>query len=115
MRAVLAPPGPSWSRAGARLLEVMPASDSASRAGSATLDAVRARHSSTLLVGGVNAQNSDLTDAIYGSFPLMIALIAVLTFGLLAVSLRSIVLPLKAILLSVLSIGSAFGVVVLIW
>ncbi|HET9101768.1 MAG TPA: MMPL family transporter [Solirubrobacteraceae bacterium] len=115
VRTVLDPPGPAWSRDGQQLLEVLPSADSATPLGGATLDAVRARHSATVLVGGVNAQNSDLTDAIYGSFPLMIALIAVLTFGLLAVALRSIVLPLKAIALNVLSIGSAFGVVVLIW
>ena len=66
-------------------------------------------------VGGPAAQDRDLTEAIYSSFPLMVAIIALVTFGLLARSQRSIVLPIKAILLNVLSIGAAFGIVVLIW
>ena len=115
VRAVVAPPGPRWSRGGERLLEVLPVHDSASGAGRHTLDAVRALHSPTVLVGGVDAANSDLTDAIYGAFPLMAALIALLTFVLLAAALRSIVLPLKAIALNILSVAAAFGVVVLVW
>jgi putative drug exporter of the RND superfamily len=45
----------------------------------------------------------------------MVAIIALVTFGLPARSRRSIVLPIKAILLNVLSIGAALGIVVLIW
>ena len=44
----------------------------------------------------------------------MVALIALVTFALLARALRSLVLPLKAVLLNVLSVGAAFGVVVLV-
>ena len=62
-----------------------------------------------MLVGGVDAADSDLTNAIYGAFPLMAGLIALLTFVLLAAALRSIVLPLKAIVLNILSIAAAFG------
>ena len=104
VRAVLEPDGPKWRHAAQQLLEVIPVRDSATEDGRATLDAIRAQHSSRLLVGGVNAQDSDLTNAIYSSFPLMAGLIAVLTFLLLAVALRSIVLPLKAIILNILSI-----------
>src|SRR5204862_5929333 len=60
-------------------------------------------------------QNDDFVDAVYGSFPLMIVLIASLTFVLLARAFRSLLLPLKAVLLNVLSIGAAWGVVVLVW
>jgi uncharacterized membrane protein YdfJ with MMPL/SSD domain len=45
----------------------------------------------------------------------MVALIALVTFALLARALRSVLLPLKAVLLNVLSVGAAFGVVVLVW
>ena len=65
--------------------------------------------------GGPAAQDRDLTEAIYAAFPLMVALIAVVTFALLARALRSVLLPLKAVLLNVLSVGAAFGVVVLVW
>jgi RND superfamily putative drug exporter len=66
-------------------------------------------------VGGEPATNADFTDAVYGSFPLMIGLIAVTTFFLLACAFRSVLLPLKAILLNILSIGAAWGVMVLMW
>jgi RND superfamily putative drug exporter len=115
VRAVLAPRGADWNRDGRQLLEVLPEQDSASSTGRRTLNAVRALQSPTLLVGGVDAQDSDLTNAIYAAFPLIASLVAVLTFGLLAVALRSIVLPLKAVALNILSIAAAFGVVVIIW
>src|SRR3712207_9517330 len=65
--------------------------------------------------GGQPAANADFIDAVYGSFPLMIALITITTFLLLARAFRSLLLPLKAILLNVLSIGAAWGVLVLVW
>ena len=44
-------------------------------------------------VGGQPASNADFIDAVYGSFPLMIALIAITTFILLARAFRSLLLP----------------------
>ena len=96
----------------------MPGRDSGSGAGRDTLERVRDLEGELpghAQIGGPAAQDRDLTEAIYSSFPLMVAVIAVITFLLLARSLRSLVLPLKAIALNVLSIGAAFGVVVLIW
>jgi RND superfamily putative drug exporter len=115
---VLAPKGPQWERSGTALLAVVPGSDSGSSAGRDTLERVRDLEGDLpgdAKVGGPAAQDRDLTEAIYSSFPLMVAIIALVTFGLLARSQRSIVLPIKAILLNVLSIGAAFGIVVLIW
>jgi putative drug exporter of the RND superfamily len=66
-------------------------------------------------VGGIVAQNGDFIDAVYGGFPAMIALIALLTFVLLARAFRSLVLPLKAVVLNVLSVGAAWGVITLVW
>ena len=60
-------------------------------------------------------RTSDFIDAVYGSFPLMIALIAITTFILLARAFRSLLLPLKAIVLNVLSVAAAWGVLVLVW
>ena len=45
----------------------------------------------------------------------MIALISVLTFVLLARAFRSLLLPLKAIMLNVLVVGAAWGVMELVW
>jgi hypothetical protein len=66
-------------------------------------------------VGGIVAQNDDFVSAVYGSFPLKIALIAVLTSVLLARAFRSLLLPAKAVLLNVLSVAGAWGVVTLVW
>ena len=115
---VLAPTGPEWQRGDTALLAVVPRSDSGSTAGRDTLDRVRDLEGElpgNARIGGPAAQDRDLTEAIYSSFPLMVAVIALITFALLTYSLRSIVLPLKAIALNVLSIGASFGIVVLIW
>jgi putative drug exporter of the RND superfamily len=115
---VLAPTGEQWERGDTALLAVVPKSDSGSSEGRDTLERVRdaeAEIPGDGRVGGPAAQDRDLTEAIYSSFPLMVGIIALITFGLLARSQRSIVLPIKAILLNVLSIGAAFGIVVLIW
>jgi RND superfamily putative drug exporter len=66
-------------------------------------------------VGGIVAQNSDFVSAVYGGFPLMVALIAVLTFVLLARAFRSLLLPAKAVVLNIASVGAAWGVVTLVW
>ena len=66
-------------------------------------------------VGGQVAQGADFVSAVYGNFPEMIALIAVLTLILLARAFRSIILPLKAVLLNLLSVAAAWGVLVLVW
>jgi len=116
VRGVVRPAGSTWERGGRSLIAVLPAEDAATDSGSATLDDVRAgaerlgEHA-----GGPAAQTADLTDAIYGSFIPMFALIAVITFVLLGRAFRSVVLPLKALALNVLSVGAAFGIIVLVW
>ena len=66
-------------------------------------------------MGGGPAPNEDFIDAVYGNFPLMIALIALITFILLARAFRSLLLPPKAVLLNVLSVAAAWGVLALVW
>src|SRR6202043_4023178 len=83
-----------------------------------TLDAVRASVRADApdgRLGGLGAQNSDFIDAVYGNFPLMIVLIAIITFVLLARAFRSLLLPLKAVVLNVISVGAAWGVLDLVW
>ncbi|MGH2345122.1 MAG: MMPL family transporter, partial [Chloroflexota bacterium] len=48
-------------------------------------------------------------------FPLMVGLIALVTFILLVRAFRSLLLPLKAIALNVISVGAAWGVMTLVW
>jgi RND superfamily putative drug exporter len=118
VHGAVAPAAPEWRRGGTALVEAIPIPDSGTGAGRDTLDAVRkAAHAAgpRVRVGGASAVNAEFIDAVYGSFPLMIALIAVTTFVLLARAFRSLLLPAKAILLSVLSVAAAWGVMVLVW
>jgi putative drug exporter of the RND superfamily len=51
-------------------------------------------------------QSADFLDAVYGNFPLMILAISGLTFLLLARAFRSILLPLQAVVLNLLSVAA---------
>ncbi len=118
IHGAVAPDEASWRRDGSALVEAIPVSDSGSDEGGATLDRVReTAHAAgpDVSLGGQPAANADFVDAVYGSFPLMIALITITTFILLARAFRSLLLPAKAIVLNVLSIAAAWGVLVLVW
>jgi putative drug exporter of the RND superfamily len=118
IHGAVAPEAPDWRRDGTVLVDAVPVADSGSGEGKATLASVRdAAHAigSDVRVGGQPASTADFIDAVYGSFPLMIALIAITTFILLARAFRSLLLPAKAVLLNVLSVAAAWGAVVLIW
>jgi putative drug exporter of the RND superfamily len=111
-------PRDGWRRDGTAIVEAIPVPDSGTSEGGATLEAVRdTAHAAgpDVRVGGGPAANDDFIDAVYGSFPLMIALIAITTFILLARAFRSLLLPLKAIILNILSVAAAWGVLVLVW
>jgi putative drug exporter of the RND superfamily len=89
---------PEWRRDGTALVTVIPAEDGFSREGRATLDRVRAAAQTlptAVTIGSQAAQSSDFVDAVYGTFPLTIGLIALLTFLLLARAFRSLILPLR--------------------
>ena len=118
VRGAVAPATPAWRRAGTALIAVLPLTNSTTSRGRTTLDAVRrAAHagSAPAKVGGPAAGDADFVAAIYGSFPLMVGLIALVTFALLVRAFRSLLLPLKAVLLNVVSVGAAWGVMALVW
>ncbi len=66
-------------------------------------------------VTGMGAAQLDFLHGVYGNFPLMLALISLLTFVLLARAFRSLVLALKAVILNLLSLAATFGIMVLFW
>jgi putative drug exporter of the RND superfamily len=118
VHGAVAPRSSDWRRDGTALVDVFGTADASGSGGKGTLD--RVRHAadglgSGVRVGGGPALNADFIDAVYGNFPLMIALIAVITFILLARAFRSLLLPLKAVALNVLSVGAAWGVLALVW
>ena len=66
-------------------------------------------------LGGVPAVDRDFVHAVYGNFPYVLAFVLVLTLILLTRAFRSIVLPIKAVILNLVSLGAAFGIVVFIF
>ena len=118
IHGAVAPDSGQWRRDGLADLLAFPTADISTTVGRETLDRVRsAAHAAgpDVRVGGLPAQNADFISAVYGGFPLMIALIAAITFILLARAFRSLLLPAKAVILNVLSVTAAWGVLVVVW
>jgi RND superfamily putative drug exporter len=118
IRGVVAPTGPQWNRGATSLLSAIPAADGASADGRATL--TRVRHAAgdlpgSVRIGGQAAENADFLSAVYDNFPMMIAILSVLTFLLLARAFRSILLPLKAVALVLVSVAASCGFMTLVW
>jgi len=114
---VLAPDDPAWQGRGAGVVAVVLADDPSSTAGRAALTAVRdaAAGLDGARVGGTAAGDADSVRAIYGNAWWVLPLVCLVTFALLAPALRSIWLPVKALLLNVVSIAAAYGMTVWIW
>lgn len=66
-------------------------------------------------VGGLSAQIVDITDESYRKLPLVAGMVVGASFLLLAAVFRSLVLPIKAILLNALGIAAAYGVLVVVF
>jgi RND superfamily putative drug exporter len=69
----------------------------------------------TIQVGGFQAISLDFNSYLYGNFPKAIAFILGATFILLLLMFRSLLLPLKAVIMNVLSVSAAYGVLVFIF
>ncbi len=68
-----------------------------------------------VMVGGISAFNTDFFAIADTYRPIMFAFVLSLSFLLLMVVFRSIVIPLKAILMNLLSVGTAYGLLVLVF
>jgi RND superfamily putative drug exporter len=66
-------------------------------------------------VGGETARSHDVRDQISGSMWKIVVFVLALSFLVLMVMLRSLLLPLKAVLMNLLSIGAAFGILVAVF
>jgi uncharacterized membrane protein YdfJ with MMPL/SSD domain len=71
--------------------------------------------SAEALVTGATASNIDFREMIYSRTPIVVAFVLGLAFIILLVMFRSIVIPVKAIILNLLSVGAAYGVLVLVF
>ena len=66
-------------------------------------------------VGGASAAQKDITDLISGSMWKILLFVLGISYLVLLVLLRSVVLPLKAVLMNLLSVGAAYGVLVAVF
>ncbi len=64
----------------------------------------------TMLIGGEPAAYQDFLNVLAGDVPLVIGAVLLLTFLLLAIAFRSVAIPLKAVLMNLLSVAAALGV-----
>ena len=68
-----------------------------------------------VLLGGAPVGSKEFTDALVGSMPLAIGTVFAATFVLLGIAFRSVIIPLKSILMNTLTVGAAYGVITLIF
>ncbi len=66
-------------------------------------------------VGGMTAWSKDFIDTMKANLPIVFGFVLAMAFILLLVTFRSVVVPIKAIVLNLLSVGSAYGVLVLVF
>jgi RND superfamily putative drug exporter len=114
----VAPTGPASMRENTAVVLAIPAEETANAASIKPVD--RAKDAlegmpGVIGVSGVGALQIDYLKAVYGNFPLMLGLIVLVTYVLLVRAFRSLLLPLKAVLLNLLSVSAVFGAMVLFW
>jgi RND superfamily putative drug exporter len=109
-----APPG--WQKGPDSLIEAFATIDGSASGIQATIDRTNASLEGTNgTLTGLAAVDRDFLHALFGSFPYVLGLVLLLTMILLTRAFRSVVLALKAILLNLLSLASAFGIVVFVF
>src|SRR5207248_2678357 len=94
----------------------VPSSDGASKPVRTTIDRTKAALVGTdATLGGVAPEDRDFVHAVYNNFPYVLGFVILLTYLLLARAFRSLILPLKAVLLNLVSLGAAYGIIVFIF
>jgi uncharacterized membrane protein YdfJ with MMPL/SSD domain len=105
------------------LIQATPSAASESDAASELVERLRGTvvpgsalgQSASVEVGGETARSADVRGQISGGMWKIVLFVLALSFLVLMVMLRSLVLPLKAVLMNLLSIGASFGILVAIF
>jgi uncharacterized membrane protein YdfJ with MMPL/SSD domain len=101
---------------GTVLLNVPVTGDPEGKAAIAAVRDLRSKVGHTeLLVGGVTSQDVDYIDSAIGPAPLVIALVLGLTLVLLTAVFRSLTVAVLTVMLNLLSVGAAYGLIVLVF
>ncbi|MEZ0069832.1 putative membrane protein YdfJ with MMPL/SSD domain [Streptacidiphilus sp. MAP12-20] len=116
MHGVLVADTPAWQHAGhSSVIMALPNTEIGSAHAGPALADLRAAAPHNAMIGGGAVQQTDVAHIMSTWFPVLMAVVALVTFVLLARGMRSLLLPAKAVALNVLSVGAAYGVLVLIW
>ncbi|HEY6748819.1 MAG TPA: MMPL family transporter [Mycobacteriales bacterium] len=107
------------SKSGTTIVDVLPDRETVDSSSNGVTDEVRtaveAATDGSAGVAGTGAIIQDYFRAVYDNFPYVLALIAVITFVLLVRTFRSVLLPVKAVVLNLISLAAVFGAVVWFW
>jgi RND superfamily putative drug exporter len=107
---------PDWKKGSTSLVEAFASTDAATKEVRTTIKTIRAELKGTGgTLGGVAAEDRDFVAAVYSNFPYVLGFVVLLTFVLLARAFRSLVLPLKAVILNLVSLAAAYGIIVFIF
>jgi RND superfamily putative drug exporter len=109
---------PQPSGDGLTVIDVIPEFETVDTTSNAVVDEVHQAVDGTqgfIGIAGSGAVVQDYLSAVYDNMPYVLALIAVITYVLLARTFRSLILPLQAVLLNLLSVAAVFGVTVFFW
>jgi RND superfamily putative drug exporter len=84
----------------------------------AAVDAVRAVDppaGTSFLVGGLSAGQKDFISSLYGKAPFAAAFVIGVTYLILLITFRSVFIPLKAVIVNILSLTASFGAMVFVF
>ena len=116
--AAVAPATPDYQRDGTAIVTVIPVAESSVPAGQTTIAGLEQSllgRPHVIGIGGDGAALIDFDHAVYGDFPLMLAIISVATFLLLTRAFRSVLLAAKAVVFNLISLAAAYGVLTWVW
>jgi putative drug exporter of the RND superfamily len=118
-------PDTGWRKGTTQLVEAFSAYDGSASATGPVISklqndvlpsvAGRAGIGTRATLGGVAAESRDFVHAVYDNFPYVLAFVVVLTYLLLMRAFRSLLLPLKAVILNLISLAAAYGIIVFIF
>jgi RND superfamily putative drug exporter len=106
---------PSWRHGEQALVEAIPSYDGSSKQIRGTITRVKEALPAGASLGGVAPEDRDFVHAVYGNFIYVLLFVILLTYVLLARAFRSLLLPLKAVILNLVSLGAAYGIIVFIF
>jgi len=101
------------------VVDVLPTDVTVDSDGTAVVSDIRTAVEDTVSgdvgVTGLGPTVEDYFSAVYDKFPYVLALISLITFVLLVRTFRSVLLPVKAVILNLISLAAVFGSIVFFW